>query len=140
MKILLNIAASALMLLASVTVTQAQQAKAQKVTIKLPTIACEQCKATIENSVWKQVDGVQAIDVRVKQKYAKVTFMPDRISLDNLRLFIADLGYDADDEKADPEAIKKLTKECKAHLLAPPPAAKGAVADSIKATPKRTRK
>lgn len=140
MKIILNIAASILMLLASVTVTNAQSAKAQKFTIKLPTIACESCKSTIENSCWKQVDGLLAIDVRVKQKYAKVTLLTDRTSLDNLRLYIADLGYDADEEKADPEAIKKLTKECRAHLLAPPPPAKGAVSDTLRVVPKKTRK
>ena len=116
---------------------QAQSAKAQKATIKLPTIMCEKCKSTIENSVWKQVEGVQFIDVKLKQKYAKVSFLPDRISLDNLRLFIADLGYQADDEQPDPEAIKLLSKECKAHLLAPPPPGKGVVSDSIRVDPKK---
>lgn len=125
MKVIMNITAAMFLLLVSVTATHAQSAKAQKFTIKLPTVACDQCKATIENSCWKQVDGLQAIEVKVKQKYAKVTLLTDRTSLDNLRLFIADLGYDADEEKADPEAIKKLPKDCKAHLLAPPPPAKG---------------
>ncbi|MBL7727973.1 MAG: heavy-metal-associated domain-containing protein [Dinghuibacter sp.] len=115
----------------------AQSARAQKATISLPTIMCEKCKSTIENSVWKQVEGVQFIEVNIKRKNAKVTFLPDRISLDNIKLFIADLGYKADNEEPDPEAIKLLSKECKAHLLAPPPPGKGVVSDTLKAAPKR---
>jgi periplasmic mercuric ion binding protein len=115
----------------------AQGQKAKKATIKLPTVSCDQCKATIENSVWKQVEGVQFIEVKVKQKYAKVTFLPDRISLDNLRLFIADLGYQADDEAPDPEAMKLLPKLCKEHLMAAPAPVKKTVADTLKTVPQK---
>jgi periplasmic mercuric ion binding protein len=115
----------------------AQGQKAQKATIKLPTVSCEQCKATIENSVWKQVEGVQFIEVKVKQKYAKVTFLPDRISLDNLRLYIADLGYQADEEAPDPEAMKLLPKVCKEHLMTAPAPVKKTVSDTLKMVPKK---
>jgi copper chaperone CopZ len=140
MKILRNVFFATFLLITANATVNAQGQKAQKATIKLPTISCEKCKSTIENSVWKQVEGVQFIEVKLKQKYAKVTFLPDRISLDNIRLFIADLGYQADEEQPDLEAIKLLSKECKAHLNAAPVPAKpvkGAVADTLKAVPKK---
>jgi periplasmic mercuric ion binding protein len=117
-----------LMVLGLATAAGAQPQKAMvKAVIKLPTMnpKCEKAKETIENALWKRVDGIAAIDVRVKQKICKVTYVPDRIDLDNIRIRIAELGFDADGEKADPEAAKKLMGDCMPiappAVAAPPP-------------------
>ncbi|MBS1597672.1 MAG: heavy-metal-associated domain-containing protein [Bacteroidetes bacterium] len=81
-------------------------------TIKTPTVQCEECKKRIEDYVSRE-QGVQKIVVDYKKKTAKVTYVVDRTSIENVKAAIANIGYDADDVTAEPDAYKRLPKCCK---------------------------
>jgi hypothetical protein len=42
-----------------------------------------------------------------------VTYFKDRTNPENIKTAIANIGYDADDVTAEPDAYKKLPKTCK---------------------------
>jgi copper chaperone CopZ len=81
-------------------------------TIKTPTVQCEECKKRIESYVSRE-EGVQKVVVDYKKKTAKVTYIVDRTSIENVKAAIANAGYDADDVAADPDAYKRLPTCCK---------------------------
>jgi periplasmic mercuric ion binding protein len=96
-----------------VTVGQAQVKKGNiTATIKTPTVQCESCKSRIENYLARE-EGVFKVVVDYKRKTTKVTFYTDRTNIENIKTAIANIGYDADDVTADPEAYKKLPLCCK---------------------------
>ncbi len=96
--------------LVSVGLAQAKKG-VQTVTIKTPTVQCEDCKKRIEEHL-KREDGVTKVDVNYKKKEAKVTYVAERTNIENIKAAIANAGYDADDVTADTEAYKKLPKCC----------------------------
>ncbi len=81
-------------------------------TIKTPTVQCEECKQRIENYLMRE-EGVQKVVVDYKRKITKVTYVTDRTNIENIKTAIANVGYDADDVTAEPEAYKKLPRCCK---------------------------
>jgi copper chaperone CopZ len=81
-------------------------------TIKLPTVQCEECKDRIEKYMTRE-DGVQKITVDYKRKTAKVVYLWDRTNIENIKAAIANVGYDADDVSANPEAYEKLPTCCR---------------------------
>ncbi|TAH04736.1 MAG: copper chaperone [Sphingobacteriales bacterium] len=96
-----------------VTTIQAQVKKGNvTVTIKTPTVQCESCKTRIENYLARE-EGVFKVVSDYKRKTVKVTFYTDRTNIENIKTAIANIGYDADDVTADPEAYKKLPLCCK---------------------------
>jgi periplasmic mercuric ion binding protein len=58
-------------------------------------------------------DGVQKVTVDYKRKTCKVTYLWDRTTIENIKTAIANIGYDAGDVTADPEAYKRLPTCCK---------------------------
>lgn len=90
----------------------AQQKKGiQNVTIQTPTVQCQMCKDRIEKYLLRE-EGVQKVNVDFRNKRTKVTFLAERQNIENIRTAIANIGYDADDVTAEPEAYKKLPKCC----------------------------
>jgi copper chaperone CopZ len=81
-------------------------------TISVPTVQCEQCKDRIERYMSRE-DGIQMVKVDYKHHTCKVTYIWDRTTIENIKTAIANIGYDADDVAADPEAYKKLPTCCK---------------------------
>lgn len=81
-------------------------------TIQTPTVQCETCKNKIEGDL-KRVDGIQKVVVDFKRKTTKVTYVTDRTNIENIKTEIANIGYDADDVAANPEAYERLPKCCK---------------------------
>jgi copper chaperone CopZ len=81
-------------------------------TISVPTVQCEQCKDRIERYMSRE-DGIQSVKVDYKHHTCKVTYIWDRTTIENVKTAIANIGYDADDVAADPEAYKKLPTCCK---------------------------
>ena len=81
-------------------------------TIKTPTVQCEECKQRIENYVSRE-EGVTKVVVDYKRKITKVTYVSDRTNYENVKTAIANIGYDADDVKANPDAYDKLPSCCK---------------------------
>jgi mercuric ion binding protein len=81
-------------------------------TISVPTVQCEQCKQRIERYMSRE-DGIQMVKVDYKNHTCKVTYIWDRTTIENIKTAIANIGYDAGDVAADPEAYKKLPTCCK---------------------------
>src|SRR5215207_3903635 len=102
-----------LLLAGASTISMAQVKKAvQTVTIKTPTVQCEMCKKRIEEYIVRET-GVQKVTVDYKRKTTKVTFVTDRTNMENIKIAIANVGYDADDVTANEESYKELPKCCK---------------------------
>ncbi|HET7000042.1 MAG TPA: heavy-metal-associated domain-containing protein [Puia sp.] len=99
-----------------VLVSRAQQpvrkGALETATISVPTVQCEQCKDRIERYISRE-DGIQMVKVDYKHHTCKVTYIWDRTTIENIKTAIANIGYDAGDVAADPEAYKKLPTCCK---------------------------
>jgi periplasmic mercuric ion binding protein len=95
-----------------------QYQQTQKVTgkavIKTPTVLCDICKDKVEFFI-SHTEGVSSVKVNIKQKTTTVTWLNDRTTLENIKVTIANLGYDADDIEAEETAFKRLPKACKLH-------------------------
>jgi mercuric ion binding protein len=90
----------------------AQQKKPITVKIQTPTALCDECKRRIEEYL-KYEEGVTKVVVYPRSKYTQVTYLADRTNVENIKTAIANVGYDADDVKANEEAYKNLPKTCK---------------------------
>jgi len=73
---------------------------------------CGSCKERIEDKL-NYVGGVRFAELDLETRMLTVKFSPKKISLEELRSIISELGYDADDVKANPEAVEKLPSCCK---------------------------
>ncbi|OFZ60801.1 MAG: hypothetical protein A3D92_13630 [Bacteroidetes bacterium RIFCSPHIGHO2_02_FULL_44_7] len=73
---------------------------------------CGSCKERLEGKL-NYVGGIRFAELDVESKMLTVKFSPKKISLEEIRTIISELGYDADDVKANPEAVEKLPSCCK---------------------------
>ncbi|HNF02605.1 MAG TPA: heavy metal-associated domain-containing protein, partial [Ferruginibacter sp.] len=89
-----------------------QQKVAGKAVIKTPTVQCDVCKDRVEFFISHE-PGVTSVKVNIKQKTTTVTWLNDRTTLENIKVAIANLGYEADDIEAEESAVKRLAKDCK---------------------------
>ncbi|HEV7779886.1 MAG TPA: cation transporter [Chitinophagaceae bacterium] len=80
--------------------------------IKTPQALCENCKKRIEQYV-KPYDGMLEITVNYRKGETKVKFISDRINIEEIKAYIANCGYDADDVLAAEDAYARLPKTCK---------------------------
>jgi periplasmic mercuric ion binding protein len=110
----------ALICIVSVSFAQ-QQPVSGKAVIKTPGVQCDKCKDRIEFFIAREY-GLSSVKVNIKQKTTTVTWLNDRTTLENIKVAIANLGFDADDIEAEESAYKRLPKECKLHntRLSPP--------------------
>jgi|WetSurMetagenome_2_1015567.scaffolds.fasta_scaffold326477_2 periplasmic mercuric ion binding protein len=90
-----------------------KEAQVQKTVIKVPTLICSSCVATVTKAL-KKIDGVKTAKVDLKAKTATVTFAASKVTVNKLELAIAEAGYDANGIKRNPEAYEKLDACCKA--------------------------
>lgn len=80
--------------------------------IKTPNALCENCKKRIEGYV-KPYDGVLEILVNYRKGETRVKYVTDRINIEEIKAYIANCGYDADDVLAAEDAYKRLPLSCK---------------------------
>lgn len=73
---------------------------------------CEMCEEKIETRL-QALSGVKTADLNLKTGDVQVQFNPEKVNIDKLKKTLSNLGYDADDVKADPEAYKSLPACCK---------------------------
>ncbi|MEI7801469.1 MAG: heavy-metal-associated domain-containing protein [Bacteroidota bacterium] len=73
---------------------------------------CGECQEKIEGAV-KKLDGVKSVDLNLDNKKLTVTFDPTKVKLEEIKTAISNVGYDADDVKANPTAYEKLSSCCK---------------------------
>ena len=109
------ISLSFLSVLCAISVGFSQQQKVSgKAIIKTPTVLCDKCKDRVEFFISHEV-GVTSVKADIKRKTTTVTWLNDRTTLENIKVAIANLGYDADDIEAEESAFKRLPKECRLH-------------------------
>lgn len=97
----------------SVTVgLSAQYKKPIVVQIKTPQAQCAECKDKIEKFM-KVEEGVAKVVVDIRKKITTITYLSDRTNIENIRAAMNNLGFDADDEKANEEVYKRLPICCK---------------------------
>jgi periplasmic mercuric ion binding protein len=93
-------------------VSMAQQKAQLTATIKTPTVQCQQCKDRIERYMSHE-EGILKVNVDYKKKTTTVVYLTDRTNIENIKALIANVGYDADDVTAEPDAYKRLPNCCK---------------------------
>ena len=90
----------------------AQQKKSTIDTAYIKTSAlCGDCTKRLESALNFQ-KGVKYAELNLETKIATCVYKPSKVSLDELRLALVRVGYDADEMEADPEAVKLLPKCC----------------------------
>ena len=90
----------------------AQQKTSGKAVISTPGMYTEECKAKIEQSLFKQY-GIVAYKADLKKKNVAVTWLTDRTDIEQIKTMIANVGFDADDVTAEETAFKRLSPACK---------------------------
>lgn len=92
--------------------TFAQQKAIQKAVIKTPGLLADVCKTNIENFLVHEY-GVSSVKADYRRHTVTVVWYTDRTNIINIKYALANMGYDADDVTAEPEAYKKLNPACK---------------------------
>jgi periplasmic mercuric ion binding protein len=95
-----------------IATTNAQYKVSNKAVIKTPGITCELCQDRVERALFKAY-GISSTVVNVKKHTVTVTWLTDRTNIENIKTMIANAGYDADDVKAEPSAIRKIPAGCR---------------------------
>lgn len=91
---------------------QKEQKKAGPATITIQTNAeCMQCKNRIEKEL-NFTKGVIAADLNLETKAITIEYNWKKTDVVTLQKVITELGYDADDQKANTDAQKKLPSCC----------------------------
>jgi periplasmic mercuric ion binding protein len=80
--------------------------------IQTPGAMDEACKTRIENFLIHEY-GVATVKADFRKHTVTVQWYPDRINIENIKTALANMGYDADDVSADPDAYKRLPAACK---------------------------
>ena len=101
-----------LLVLGFTGISLAQQKVVKTVVIKTPTVQCQECKERIEKYMSHE-EGIMKCVVDYKKKTATVSYITDRTNPENIKALIANVGYDADDVTAEPDAYKRLPSCCK---------------------------
>lgn len=91
--------------------TMAQKKVVQKAVISTPGVQDEACKDRIDKYLSREY-GVASVNTNFKRHTVTVQFFTNRTNIENIKTAIANLGYDADDVTADPDAYKRLPKAC----------------------------
>lgn len=73
---------------------------------------CNSCKERLEG-VFNYTKGVKFADLDVPSKELTISFKTKHINIDEIKKIISDLGYDADDVKANASSYKALPECCK---------------------------
>lgn len=92
--------------------TFAQQKAIQKAVIHTPGVLAESCKVSIENFLVHEY-GVSSVRADFRRHTVTVVWYTDRTNIENIKTALANMGYDADDVKAEPDAYKRLPPACK---------------------------
>lgn len=105
-------------LLAGINSLQAQQPKPEWVTIKSANLRCWECKERLDKYLLMEnkanmESGMMTWKVNLLQGEIKVQFLPDRTSASAIKAALNNAGFDADADKAEPEAYKLLPPICK---------------------------
>ncbi|CAN5557291.1 hypothetical protein BH10BAC2_BH10BAC2_32790 [soil metagenome] len=98
--------------------SQVMQQKAQWATISIPQLNCWTCKEKLEQYLLTEKGpngdaGIVKWTIVMNTGTLKIQYVPDRITLDYIRVAINNAGFDADSTQAEPDAYKILPPLCK---------------------------
>ena len=96
--------------------TFAQQKVVMKAVIQTPGVLDEVCKTKIENFM-KREDGISSVRADYRRHTVTVVWYTDRTNIENIKTALANLGFDADDVKAEPDAVKRLPPACRPKVV-----------------------
>ena len=82
-----------------------------KAEVKLESMMCGMCSATIEEEISK-LDGVVMVEIDDEKKTGVFTYKASVIDLAAIESAISKLGYSANDTDADPDAYEALAPCC----------------------------
>ena len=82
------------------------------VTVNTPTIQCGMCQKTIEVGL-KKISGVNNSTVDLATKKTKVIYDSEKTDIKSIEKAISDLGYQANEQLADPTSYELLPACCK---------------------------
>lgn len=93
-------------------------AKPQWVTIKSANLHCWECKELLDKYLVEENDqnwqsGMLKRTYNLLGGEIKIQFLPDRVTIDDIRTAINNAGFDADTTKAEPTVYVKLPPSCK---------------------------
>ena len=105
-------------LLITTTASFSQMRKQEWVTIKSANLKCWECKVALEKYFAKAnqsllQSGVTQMKFNLLQGELKIQYWTDRCGVEEIKAAINNAGFDADEEKAEPDAYKKLPPICK---------------------------
>ncbi|MGN6532841.1 MAG: heavy-metal-associated domain-containing protein [Ginsengibacter sp.] len=89
-----------------------QQKVVQKAVIKTPGLQAEDCKTGVENFLVHEY-GVSSVKADYHRHTVTVVWYTERTNIENIKTALANMGYDADNVTAEPEATKKLPPPCR---------------------------
>ena len=84
----------------------------EEMVINTPTIQCGMCQKIIEVGLAK-VDGVSNPRVDLKTKKTILLHDPEKINKKSIEKIVSELGYQANDLKANPDSYADLPACCK---------------------------
>ncbi|HET7117805.1 MAG TPA: heavy-metal-associated domain-containing protein [Hanamia sp.] len=93
-------------------VSFAQQKAIQKAVIQTPGVTEDVCKTGIENFLVHQY-GISSVRADYRRHTVTVVWYTDRTNIENIKTALANMGYDADDVTAEPDALKRLPPPCR---------------------------
>jgi copper chaperone CopZ len=97
----------------SVNGLYAQETSSKSNTVTLLTSSeCEDCKVRIEE-VLNYTKGIKFAELDVATKQLTVKYNPSKITLEQVKLKINAIGYDAGDFLAKPEQVEQLPLCCR---------------------------
>lgn len=97
---------------------QVMPGRAEWITIKSANLKCWECKERLEKYLVSENESTMESGM-LQRRYnlilgeIRIQYSPDRVKPDVIRTVINNAGFDADNEKADDEAYKKLPPICK---------------------------
>lgn len=106
----------AIALMAFSTISVAQTKAVQKAVIKAPGVQDEACKTRIDNFLVHEY-GVATVKADYRKHTVTVQWYTDRTNIENIKTALANMGYDADDVTAEPDAYKRLPKACQHQVV-----------------------
>ncbi len=98
--------------------SQVMQQKAQWITIAAPQLKCWVCKEKLEQYLLQEKGpagdaGILRWTININAGNIRIQYVPDRMSLNYLRVAINNAGFDADSTKANEDSYKMLPPICK---------------------------
>ncbi len=98
--------------------SQVMAAKPQWIVIKSSNLHCWDCKELLDKYLVGENDqnwqnGMLKRSYNLIAGEIKIQFIPDRVSIDEIRTALNNAGFDADSTKAEPSVYAKLPPSCK---------------------------